>query len=368
MQLSRLVRFIAVLTMLSFWLGRQRAVQLAKPLGGIDHLHSLPQYYGYIAAVWAGLPAVLGLLLWLAVDDSIIQAQVISALPASVLANYADHALLFNEIHNLALGALAQPSSAELVQAADHLQQLNAISRQGMTLWVVALVLIGSACSLYRLKPNTRARNQFETVILAFLIFSSLIAIFTTLGIVLSVLFESSRFFQTVPVMDFLFGLEWSPQTAIRADQVGASGAFGALPLFVGTLLISTIAMCIAVPIGLMSAIYLSEYASSTLRSIVKPLLEILAGIPTVVYGFFAALVIAPHIRHWVLSWDSGFFHLYAPSQMMGLPQCRARGARVRMAWVQPDQKRLKRSCCLQHCRALSAVYYSPYHALLVRP
>ena len=126
---------------------------------------------------------------------------------------------------------------------------------------------------------------------------SSTIAILTTVGIVLSVLFESLRFFQAVPVTDFIFGTEWSPQMAIRADQVGASGAFGAIPLFAGTLLISFIAMVVAVPVGLMSAIYLAEYARPRVRAVVKPLLEVLAGIPTVVYGFFAALTVAPFMR-----------------------------------------------------------------------
>jgi phosphate transport system permease protein len=110
-------------------------------------------------------------------------------------------------------------------------------------------------------------------------------------------LFEALRFFKAVPVSEFLFGLQWSPQIAIRADQVGASGAFGAVPVFVGTLLITLIAMVMAVPIGLLSAIYLSEYAHRKFRDVAKPLLEILAGIPTVVYGFFAALMVAPFVR-----------------------------------------------------------------------
>jgi len=126
----------------------------------------------------------------------------------------------------------------------------------------------------------------------------STLAIFTTVGIVFSVLFESIRFFQIVPVQEFIFGTQWSPQLSIRADQVGSSGAFGAVPLFTGTLLISAVAMLVAVPTGLMTAIYLSEYASSRVRSVVKPVLEILAGIPTVVYGFFAALTIAPMIKN----------------------------------------------------------------------
>jgi phosphate transport system permease protein len=121
--------------------------------------------------------------------------------------------------------------------------------------------------------------------------------VFTTAGIFLSVLFESVRFFQSVSPFEFIFGLEWSPQTAIREDQVGSSGRFGAVPLFVGTLLVSAIAMIVAVPVGLMSAIYLAEYADPRVRNYVKPALEILAGIPTVVYGFFAALTVAPYIR-----------------------------------------------------------------------
>ena len=129
------------------------------------------------------------------------------------------------------------------------------------------------------------------------MLIASAIAILTTIGIVLSLIFETLRFFDTVPVMEFLFGLQWSPQIAIREDQAGGSGSFGAIPLFAGTLMITFIAMLVAVPIGLMSAVYLSEYASPRLRSIAKPGIEVLAGIPTVVYGFFAALVVAPMLR-----------------------------------------------------------------------
>jgi phosphate transport system permease protein len=136
-----------------------------------------------------------------------------------------------------------------------------------------------------------------EKVLKFLLIGCSSIAILTTIGIVLSVLYEAVRFFQSVCLTEFLFGLRWSPQMAIRADQVGSSGAFGAVPVFVGTVLISAIGMSVAVPIGLMSAIYLSEYAGNKLRTIAKPLMEILAGIPTVVYGFFAALTVAPFIK-----------------------------------------------------------------------
>ena len=148
-------------------------------------------------------------------------------------------------------------------------------------------------------KRDRMLRNKIERVIKTFLISCACLAIFATIGIVLSVLFESIRFFRVIPITDFLFGLEWSPQTAIRSDQVGSSGAFGAVPLFTGTFLITGIAIIVAVPLGLMSAIYLSEYASNRVRTLGKPLLEILAGIPTVVYGFFAALTVAPLIREY---------------------------------------------------------------------
>jgi phosphate transport system permease protein len=148
-----------------------------------------------------------------------------------------------------------------------------------------------------RISAALRARPLVETAVRLLFAGSSLIAILATIGIVLSLVFEAARFFERVPALEFLFGLQWSPQTAIRADQVGSSGAFGAVPVFAGTLLITAIAMAVAVPIGLLSAVYMSEYASQRARTVLKPILEILAGIPTVVYGFFAALSVGPVIR-----------------------------------------------------------------------
>lgn len=144
---------------------------------------------------------------------------------------------------------------------------------------------------------NSKRSKTVEHIVVFILIACSMVAIAATIGIVMSLLSESIRFFQKVPMMDFLFGTVWSPQTALRSDQVAAEGSFGAIPLITGTLLISFIAMCVATPLGLFSAIYLSEYASNRARSWIKPMLEILAGIPTVVYGFFAALIVAPIIR-----------------------------------------------------------------------
>jgi phosphate transport system permease protein len=161
----------------------------------------------------------------------------------------------------------------------------------------LAAAALAAASAWRRITPELRARPWVEATVRALLAACSLVAILATIGIVLSLVFEAARFFDRVPVSDFLFGLEWSPQTAIRADQVGSSGAFGAIPVLAGTLLITAIAMSVAVPIGLLSAVYMSEYAGGRARAVLKPLLEILAGIPTVVYGFFAALSVGPLLR-----------------------------------------------------------------------
>jgi phosphate transport system permease protein len=179
---------------------------------------------------------------------------------------------------------------------------MRGLSRLAMVLVVLAVGIGGLSYARQAIAPGLRARNRVEGVIRSLLIASSTVAILTTVGIVLSLVFEAARFFTLVSPFEFLFGLEWSPQIALRADQVGAAGAFGAVPLFVGTLVISFIAMCVAMPIGLLSAIYMAEYAHPRFRAVAKPLLEILAGIPTVVYGFFAALTVAPFLRELGLS------------------------------------------------------------------
>ncbi len=291
---------IVCLTMFSvfgFWLGRKRSIVVAN--GRLRDLHSLPGYYGYYAAIWCGIPAFIIWCLWLALEAILIPNLVVSALPAELRNVSPDHlTLIVNDIKNLVSGNIVsgEPDAA-IRAAADHYQHLLNISHASLAVTVLALAIAGALFAWKTIQVKKRARNSVEAVIKFFLISSSTIAIFTTIGIVLSVLFESIRFFEAIPIQDFLFGLEWSPQMAIRADQVGSSGAFGAIPLFAGTILISFIAMLVAVPVGLMSAIYLSEYAGKRLRAMAKPILEILAGIPTVVYGFFAALTVAPFIR-----------------------------------------------------------------------
>ncbi|MEW6764887.1 MAG: phosphate ABC transporter permease subunit PstC [Pseudomonadota bacterium] len=292
-----LVILLLLLSSLGYYLGRRRAFELAG--SRIRNLHSLPTYYGLYTAIWCALPALLVVVVWLGLEGSIVTHLVVSSLPEEMQKLGADRMnLIVNDIRNMVSGNIVSHESDPAIHAAaDRYRNLLDISEAAMTVVGLSLAVGAGAFSLARMRPALRARNGVEGVITLLLIACSSVAILTTVGIVLSVLFESLRFFQAVPVTEFLFGLEWSPQTAIREGQVGSSGAFGAVPLFAGTLLISLIAMLVAVPIGLLSAIYLSEYASPRFRASAKPLLEILAGIPTVVYGFFAALIVAPIIR-----------------------------------------------------------------------
>jgi len=211
-------------------------------------LHSTPIYHGILLAVNSSLASILTLVVWLIIEKNIFY---------------------------------------ELKFFREYLYFLTFI------------VFSYTATLTYnKIKHEFKARDNLEKIIKLFLLSCSSLAILVTIGIFLSVIFESQKFFNTIPIIDFLFGTHWSPQMPIREDQVGSSGAFGAVPLFTGTFLIAFIAMCIAGPIGLMSAIYLSEYATKNVRNFIKPLTEILAGIPTVVYGFFAVIVVAPFIRN----------------------------------------------------------------------
>jgi phosphate transport system permease protein len=201
------------------------------------------------------------------------------------------------EIHSIASGGSAEAASPDIKRAAEVYATVRGYADFLLIGTGLVFGLIGIAFGLQRLSATLRARNHVERVLQIVLLACACVAVLTTIGILLSVLFETVRFFERVSPLDFLFGTHWSPQTAIRADQVGSSGAFGIVPLVTGTLLITTIAMLIAGPIGLFAAIYMAEYASQRFRNIAKPILEILAGIPTVVLGFFAALTVAPAIR-----------------------------------------------------------------------
>jgi phosphate transport system permease protein len=301
MNTANILLTLLLLVSFSYVIGRKRSLALAKPAtrGKGNNLHSLPNYYGYLVAVWCGIPALVILLLWNTFNTPITTHLVTNSLPTEIQMQSPEQMGLFM---NRVQSAVAQNDIANLVdpiqkQAAEHYQHILNVSKMAKTVLVLALAIVGIGLGMRMIKPETRARNKIEKLATIIMASCASIAILTTAGIVLSVLFESLRFFQAVPLTDFLFGTHWSPQTALRADQVGSSGSFGFIPLLAGTLLISTIALLVAVPLGLMSAIYLSEYASRPVRNIVKPALEILAGIPTVVYGFFAALTVAPFIR-----------------------------------------------------------------------
>lgn len=294
MSLSSLFFVVVALSLSAWYFGQQRALAFRQS----QQLHSQPRYHAAYVALWCGLPALLVLLLWSAIGPGMIDnilAQQFSVDGMSLSDN--EIGLRLNEIKNLAAQGTLENADPLVRQMAERYLSLQSSSRLYQSMLVVILALAGAAWAASRLNANKRTRNSVEKTLRNLLLAASLIAILTTVGIVMSVLVESLKFFKSVPLTDFLFGLHWSPQTAIRADQVGSSGSFGAVPLLAGTFLISLIALCVAIPLGLMSAIYLSEYASPRFRAASKPMLEILAGVPTVVYGFFAALTVGPFIR-----------------------------------------------------------------------
>ncbi|OSQ49160.1 phosphate ABC transporter permease subunit PstC [Thalassospira alkalitolerans] len=296
MSLTFLLLAIAALCALSFYFGRQRAIALSG--GRYSNLHSLPAHYGTYTAMWCGLPAILLLLVWHMFQGTIIQGMIISDLPPEILNDSGKLSLALNSIFLLAADNGEHLSvSPEVIDAGKRLASLQIIANVALVVVMISVALVGLAFSYRKISRDMRARNNVERISRYVMIACSGIAILSTVGIVFSLLFEALHFFTKINPLDFLFGLEWSPQTAIRADQVASEGAFGAIPLFVGTLLITLIAMCVAVPVGLFSAIYMGEYASPKFRAFAKPALEILAGVPTVVYGFFAALTVAPFLR-----------------------------------------------------------------------
>ena len=244
MTITLILLIICLFGMSAYYAGLKKSLVLRQN----KKLNSAPIYHGSILAINSSLSSILFIIIWLVIEK-----------------NFYSNLELYRNI---------------------------------LYIFSIIIFLVVSILTFKKITYEFKARENFERIIQYFLITCSTLAILITIGIILSVLFESNRFFDTISITEFLFGTHWSPQMPIREDQVGSSGAFGAIPLFTGTFLIAFIAMCIAGPIGLMSAIYLSEYASKKSRDIIKPLTEILAGIPTVVYGFFAVIVVAPFIRN----------------------------------------------------------------------
>jgi len=262
-------------------------------------LHSLPVYHGAYAVLWVLLPALLFLAVWSPVQNSLVAQTVLASPEGQALPDFEmQRAAILTEARQIAHGERQAGYNPESTTLAPRFTEAERRYSTAGAAVAILLALGAAFLALRRHGAEFRARTRVERWIMGLLIAASLIAILTTLGILLSLLFESLRFFNLVSPIEFLFGTQWSPQTAIRPDQAGGSGAFGSVSLFWGTIFIGAIiAMVVAIPLGLMSAIYLTQYAHPRVRSWMKPMLEILAGIPTVVYGYFAALTVAPAVR-----------------------------------------------------------------------
>ena len=243
MNITIILIILALLSMSSYYMGIRKSVSIRN----VEKINSAPIYHGSLLAIYSAMLSVIFILFWFLFEK-----------------------FFYNELASF---------------------------RNILYFLSIIIFIITSVIFFLKIDKNFPAREKFESLVEVFLLVCSSVAILITVGILLSVIFEANRFFSMVPFTEFLFGTHWSPQIPIREDQVGSSGAFGAIPLFTGTFLIAFIAMIVAGPIGLMSAIYMSEYASKKTRGFIKPLTEILAGIPTVVYGFFAVIVVAPFIR-----------------------------------------------------------------------
>lgn len=318
MSASMLLLIVLALAAIGFILGRVRALSSAG--GDSRHLHSLPSYYGWNVALWTMVPALLVLLIWLVAQPLLIERSVTQLIPEDSYAGPGELSLIMSDVRRVAegldlavaarqmsadeaaglsdpeglrgtLGALGVALGSEIepttLAAAQRYRVLNATGTMVRNILVIALALAGFALAWMRTNADFRARNTVEKGVLLLLIGAASVAILTTVGIILSLIFNTVEFFRLYPARDFFFGTTWSP-------SFGGGSELGILPLLWGTLYISFIALAVAVPIGLFAAIYLSEYASPRVRGTVKPALEVLAGIPTIVYGLFALLTVGP--------------------------------------------------------------------------
>jgi phosphate transport system permease protein len=284
---------LVVLVLAGYLLGRSRAVAMSAK----QSIHSRPGYHGAFVALSVLLPMLAIFAIGVPVANSIVESRALHILDPSIAGDALKRGAALRDIEAVRAGRHSGAVSPELNRAAQEYTTLRSFANSLILGGGLVFGLLGVAFGLRAVSASFRARNRVEQTVQIVLFACACVAVLTTIGIVLSVLFETVRFFEHVSPLDFLFGLQWSPQTAIRADQVGSSGAFGIVPLVTGTLLITTIAMLVAAPIGLFAAIYMAEYATPRFRAVAKPILEILAGIPTVVLGFFAALSLAPWIR-----------------------------------------------------------------------
>ncbi|MEZ5693033.1 MAG: phosphate ABC transporter permease subunit PstC [Altererythrobacter sp.] len=297
--MSASVLFLLALGLgLAGWMaGRARAWAFRKDTSG-GRLAALPNYHAWYVALWIAVPVLLFAVLWSVLSPSLVMQSVLSSPAASDLPAFGfQRDNMLREAHAVATGAAQAVFSDGAKPLIEPFRE--ALARYNLIGLIAALLIAFASGTLafLRLKPDFAARTKVERAVMALLLLASLVAILTTLGIVASLVFETIRFFGMVNPIDFLFGTHWNPDPMSGADNPDAS-RYGAIPLFWGTVFIGAIiAMIVAIPLGLMSAIYLTQYADPRLRSWVKPALEILAGVPTVVYGYFAALTVAPMIR-----------------------------------------------------------------------
>lgn len=324
MSVLMILAAIAVLALAAFLLSRQRA--LASADGNPRKLHSLPSYYGWFGALCVLLPTLALLAAWLVLQPMVVESRISGNLPAELVADATQRKLTMSDVRRVAGGldtavaqgamseqeagmirteftdvrdrlarvgvALGSNVSKEVLSAAQDYRKLSSWGAAGRTALVLAVAVLGLFWGVTRAHKDFRARNQVEGVILGMLIAASSIAILTTVGILWSMISETFDFFSKYPYQDFFFSLTWSPNFRGGSD-------LGFLPLLWGTLYVTVISMLVAVPVGLFAAIYLAEYASKRIRSVVKPLIEVIAGIPTVVFGIFALVTVGPFLRDW---------------------------------------------------------------------
>lgn len=299
MTLTTLLLALFGLAAVGWFTGRARAYAFAgagEPGAVRVRPHSLPTYHGWHLAAFVLLPALVFLAVWAAVQPSLVedralQAPAAASLPGSGFARQ----VTIDEAAALAGNPDARVFNSSARTLAPAFAEAQAHYRWIAVAVALLLAFAGGAYGWTRVRPDFRARTRIERLVMGVLLAASLIAILTTLGIVASLLFESLRFFARVNPIDFLFGTNWSPQSIDPADP---GRTLGSVPLFWGTIFIGAIiAMAVAIPLGLMSAVYLTQYAAPRARRWLKPTLEVLAGVPTVVYGYFAALTVAPFLR-----------------------------------------------------------------------
>ncbi|MGB8623098.1 MAG: phosphate ABC transporter permease subunit PstC [Paracoccaceae bacterium] len=321
---------VAVIGAAGFIMGRARA--LASAGGDARRMHSLPIYYGLNVLLKSVVPALAIMIGWLLLQPIVIEQQVSGMIPEAAISDAGARSLVMSDVRRVSDGldaavaqglmsakdtrdmtaagtdvrerlgevgvALGSDVSPAVLNAAQRYRSLNAVYSNAMIFVMLGAALAGAGWSWMGTTAQYRARNVVERGVEALLMFASAIAILTTVGIVLSMLFETRNFFSQYPWYSFFFGATWDPSFSGR----GGGSELGILPLLWGTLYISFVALLVAVPIGLFAAIYMSEYAGPRLRSVAKPMIEVLAGIPTIVYGLFALITVGPLLRDYFAS------------------------------------------------------------------